>query len=457
MTMITLTQFQLESRIAYQERLIKYYQAQIVTFTNYKQFHVSRIDALLNRPNNSAAYIQRMNKYKEWIIGRYDLQIQRLQSLIEKANKAIEDLKALLPGINPISNAVLKEIVDVTKTVHDSMMTYLKNNWNHYPESDEYQDGNNFFIPFVPKNYNLRIESAPGMLLDPPPPSNWYNCEVSSLGSSKSGSKWYRNTYLEVYGYFTAVNKDKNNGELLTFRTDNASLVSTGIYYVKQVYIPPTGLTQDDAKTINIEYDPKFKPIILYNKLTSVLDRTAIDAIYYAVENLCNWAKNTAFLVPPQICVDRYYFDRYGWSVKVPSQTPIVAPLLNPSDTVCSTVFDPYCDLITDKTYFNECEANKGNALYKEQGACGFMVWARSRTNKAIPQNPTPAITDSGLPLVDTSGNTVVLPNILQAEYFSRLYYFLAHSYRNKKVNSLSALGTWAINHLQSYTTNPNL
>lgn len=441
----TLTKNAVDREIINLEGKIRYYKSIIDKFTQFKQTYVTKINNLISTGvarGANAKWVERMQEYKNKIILRFDLYINKIQEKIDLITQRIIQLKKLVVE-SPVSTVTVKEIVDVTKIVHNSMMTYLKNTWKSFDDNPD-----NFIIPFVPKNYNLRLEALPGILVSPPEPDNWNYCEVT-LGTSKVGSKWYYNTYLELYGYFTAKNTQGVNGQLLKFGSDNANLVSSGGFLLKQVFIPSAGILTNDEQTINTNLSPTQSPSALYSILGNVLDRTAINAIVHLVNSLNLWAKNTAFLVPPPVCAERFYFDRYGWPINKPSTTAVSGPNIG---TPCSMVIEPVCDIITDITYTNTCQANKANALYLEDGECQFMVYARSRGNLAVPQNPTEALDDNGAALLDTKGQKITLPNILQAEYFSRLYYFLLASYKNKKVSSISQLSAWATNHLQNYT-----
>lgn len=429
----------------------------------YKNKIVDSLRRAINRSRNSSekAMLETRIRYYEDDCNR---KVALRQQIIDGYQYEIDRLKAGLintpptPPTSPnppttpgtITQSTMQLIADQTKIAHQMMMNYLKNNWGVG------EDPNDFVIPFIPQNFNLRLDSAPPNTKHSS--EEWKNCIYPTLGESKIGGILLRNTYLELYGYFSARNTSKRLGELLPFKSpsQNLSIFNTGTYIAKKLYIPPNGLGDGNGIEASISYDinKDITSNTLFNSLGRFLDTTAINAISFTINTLSLWARQTGFLVPPPFCADRYWYDIYGDAVYQPTIKPITSMIK--SDIICSTLYQPTCDLSTNTTYTNSCEANKDGANNLSNGVCYPMIRARNRSNLSVTQKPTVAISDEGGAIRDSKGQTITLPNILQAEYFARLYIFLYVYYmRNRNKISLNNLGVFAANELYGYVSRP--
>lgn len=411
-------------RIQYQiqilQRRINVYQAYINRFQVWRDNYFSRIDLLLSK-TVSKPYRQSLEDLKKRVQIMYEQGIKRYQQAIDAWNDEIAKLQSYInnggnpvtppnpptvtPPINPptsppINSVIVAQIVDQTKIAHNSMMNYFKNKYGSFDDRPE-----NFFIPFTPTNYNLRLDRS-GV------DDDLNNCSFSDLGSSRKNmnSSWLINTYLELYGYFR-------------FNS----------YVPQKLIIPPSGILSDDWLTI----------YFTNNNIIPYLDKKAVDIVYSIINILTNWAQDTAFLVPAPICADRYYFDIYGDPVTNITNAPIAGPN---NGTICNSIVNPVCDVITNTTYINECEAKKVQSSKIREGSCINMVRARDRGNLEVAQIPTtiPLLTDS-------SGAKVILPNVLQADYFNRLYNYIIINYRNGTMKNISQMASMTTYKLQNY------
>lgn len=402
-------------RIKILEQRIGYYRKFISMYENWTNRVISRIDLAISRikPPRSTTYLENLKqRYLSDLQKRtagYNATISALELEIIKLQNSMNpdprppSPKPPIPKPDPKTN-ISKLIVDQTKIAHINMMQFCQDNYTLYDDD--------FLIPFVPLNLNLKLDRAPGILVSQQAQNDWQGCEFADLGNSKNGSRWYINTYLEIYGYFSNFS-----------------------YVGKQVYVPPAGILTNDAVTVSLDNAAE---------MGRYLDKTAINSVMTVIKALNNWAKNTFYLVAPPLCADRYYYEIYGDPVNNTTGTPVKAP---PSDMLCADIFEPVCDVINNVTYVNECEARNAHAPKIVEGNCIGMVRARDRLNFSVPQTQT--VVPS---LFDSKNQVVLMPNALQAEYFNRLYLYMMNAHSTGQHKVIHTLAEWTISKLQNYT-----
>lgn len=459
-------------RIDYLNKQIAYYTNHINKLNIQKTAKLQTIlDAIeIEKTKVYKFRLERLYKLLTHFTTMYDKRIQYFTSFITKLqadknklndvltnNPSPVDTTNPVPDVSNPPSASTAELVDITKTVHDAMMLYMKNNWQ-FGENE-----NNFIIPYIPKNMNFRLEAyVPASSHQGA--EDWKQCLYPTLGNSKLSNAGIRlgwqnvtNTYLEIYGYFTTLNDSNNfNQNLLNLSTNSNSILSKGLFVAKQIYIPPTGILTNDQKNISLSYpiDTVYLSNYLNGVLGTYLDSTAINVIDKTITALTRWARDTGFLVPLPFCTERSWYQTYGEPILNPSIPLQQSPISGVNQSFCPNVVDLVCDPIYNKTYKNECEAKKAGVVNSIRGACFNMVGGRDFGNiSSIAQMPTEATDDSGQKLKDSNNSTITLPNVLQAEYFRRLYAFVSKN--RTKVSNLNQLASWCINYLQTYNTYP--
>lgn len=252
----------------------------IYNFATNKKIIELRIKALMVQMNRCDRAISiHNNKISKLAQRKADLQRQ-----IDELEKALNGINNPNPGNSSFGQMVL--------TVHNAMMDYFKN---------KYGDATNFVIPFIPRNYNLKLDMSP-----PNAPHNGFEdykiCNFPRLGIFIGDTT----TFVEVFGYFT---KD-TAGRLIDRTTNAAAIVSNTVYVVQRLRFPPDSL---GGQLVTVEIAGNL------DRLKETQFNSSFNVIKQVADHLTRWARNTAFLCTPILC-ENYYDNRYNDGIMPPGE-----------------------------------------------------------------------------------------------------------------------------------------
>ena len=231
-----------------------------------------------------------------------------IQNHLQAKNKILAEIKSLEDSINTPNNPTppATSFAQMVLNVHNSMMNYYNKDLVNTSEN------NNFIVPFIPTNYNFKLEktfptdggfSGGGSL------ENYKICYFPTLGNAYAGPGISPGviSYIEIFGYFSNVRAN----QLITRTTPAQTIISNTKYIVKKVKFPPNSLFQTPI-TFDINNN-NLLPIIRGPFSSSVV------FIQRVVNYLNQWASDTAFLCPPVLC-ETYYDNRYDDGIMPPGE-----------------------------------------------------------------------------------------------------------------------------------------
>lgn len=378
--------------------------------------------------------ISTVNNFYKSLLDNYNSRIIFLQN---KKNKMLERMvyvpQESRPDYNYGTFSELSLTIQTTNTFND-LMNYYITTLGTPPNGNS--DPNNFMIPYVPKNYNLKIDVSEDGI------PNYSNCKYGGfLGVDNFGFI----TSIEIKGYFTAKTTDTEYARIMNLNVKPNSILTSGVYIAKElvIYSPQPDGFELVARTYTLNYDPNnFNENVIFEATSSpnyTLDPYTVNGIVTAINSLTNWARDTAFLTR-HLC-------RNLWTT--PYGDPVLLSSITSNTSVCTADYNPVCDLLTNRTYSNSCVANNDGVYRVETGICKSLISGQDFGNLSVPQTPTK-------PWNPANGNTLLfapeLPNVLQAEYYSRLYAFM-----RKNINAtpnIMNLSNWARSYLLNYELN---
>lgn len=242
-----------------------------------------------------------------------DQMISAIQSRIAVIDKQIIGLNSektkLLLQLQQIGKSFSDEVLEA----HNEMMEYF----------EEMFQSNDFFIPYVPDNYNLFVnDNGPGSShngLDD------YKETIFpySMGGSKTGGNF---TFMFIDGYFTTGGGNRPY-RILNSLSSVEEIVSSSLYQVGRVEVNATYIGGNTRiykvpfmKTSNLSYYINTKG---YNNITWIIDR------------LSYWAKTTAFLTVSNLALNHYTAYPFGNGIMSPFN--IINPFDNYNLSVAQT------------------------------------------------------------------------------------------------------------------------
>lgn len=272
--------------------------------------------------------------------------ISSIQDRIASIDRQITGLNAekakLLLRIQSLQSTFSNQVLNV----HNELMEYFQNNYYKNSITD-----NDFFIPYVPTNYNLFINdngsgsSHSGL-------DDYKECVFPySMGGSRAGSDF---TFIYVYGYFT-VGGGNTSYALMNNSTTVDKILGSGRYHVSKV----------EVNAINIGSSTRIYNVPFNNisVLRYYMNNRGYNNITWTIDRFSYWAKTTAFLAPSSLCFNHYISYPFG-----------------------NGIMPPY-----------------------------NIVDGLQNFNLSVAQTPTPSLRDS----------SIVLPNVLQRNYYDRLHDFM--------------------------------
>lgn len=225
-------------------------------------------------------------------MGRIRSLKERIQKLMTSKTSVIDTIAALQIIISNLANGLPANTPNPdgnTSTtnpgyggnifeLHKNLMNYFKIKVGGVGTTS---GSNNFIIPYVPRNFNLKVRYDGGT-------TDYPNCVVPILGNDTNG---YQLFDIELYGYFTT-----GSNPILTNQTTVTDIVNNGKYVLKSIRLPPISLGGSPT-------------VVQINGNTNVLSSymTYPNAVVNIVNLLTKWAKDTAFLTPLYLCNNAYW------------------------------------------------------------------------------------------------------------------------------------------------------
>jgi chaperonin cofactor prefoldin len=247
----------------------------------------AQIGSIDREISSLGSQIQQTQNQLNALIGNLNQRISNLQTQRQSLQQQIVNLQNTIVDPNPPPQSISPFAQSVLDT-HNLMMEYFNIGLSGTSEN------NNFVIPFIPANYNLKLDSSPGL-------NSASQCALSNLGADNIGSL----TFLEIFGNFTA----SSNLSLISQGATAQQIVALGRYIVRRIRLPAHSIGQSQ-RIIYINNG-------VLSSLIGSLDSVAFNNLFKTVTALSAWAQRTAFLTYPPLCLN-YYYSTYDNGIMSP-------------------------------------------------------------------------------------------------------------------------------------------